>query len=140
MMRSLSFEQIILLLVFIVVPVFNLILRGLQRWARGQRETVPVAREERPRFATPTPVWPVEPAFPGATPPRATPPREAAPRPRAETRKRPPGRTSARVRTAPLRGRAAVRRAIVAMAILGPCPGLELPAPQPRPPALPGVH
>ena len=134
-MRSLSFEQIILLLVFIVVPLFKLILPALQRWARGQRETEPVAREERPRAPTPVPVWVVEPAFPGATGPR-----EAAPRPRAETRKRPPRRPSARIRTAPLRGRAAVRQAIVAMAILGPCPGLELPAPQPRPPALPGLH
>ena len=135
MMRSLSFEQIILLLVFIVVPLFNLILRGLQRWAGRQRQTEPVVREERPRSPTPVPVRVVEPAFPGATPPR-----EAAPRPRAETRKRPPRRPSTQMRTAPLRGRAAVRRAIVAMAILGPCPGLEPPAPQPRPPALPGLH
>lgn len=134
-MRSLSFEQIILLLVFIVVPLFKLILRGLQRWARRQRETEPVAREERPPPPMPVPVWVVQPALSEATRPR-----EAAPRPRAETRKRPPRRPSAQIRTVPLRGRAAVRRAIVAMAILGPCPGLELPAPQPRPPALPGLH
>jgi hypothetical protein len=61
--------------------------------------------------------------------PPATPtlPQEA---PRKEPRRRPPPAPQpVRSRAAPLGGRAAVRRAIIAMNILGPCRGLEEPPP-----------
>ena len=115
-MRSLRPEQILLLLVFVLVPLFNLLVRWLQRRAREQQRPVPtepraaepMAREER-RLPAPMPprVRMIEPA----------PPREG-PRPAPPI-----------IRRGPLGGRAAVRRAVVAMTILGPCRALEERAP-----------
>jgi hypothetical protein len=125
-MRSLRPEQIILLLVFVLVPLLNLLVRWLQRRAREQ----PLPRKAEPPMAEP--VAPER--WPSATmPPRirtiaSTPSQEA---PRKESQRRPPlAAHPVRRRAAPLGGRAAVRRAIVAMAILGTCRGLEEPPPR----------
>jgi hypothetical protein len=127
-MRSLRPEHILLLLVFVLVPLFNLLVRWLQRRAREQQRrprpaeppmAEPVAREGWPPAAMPPRVRVIAPALSQEAPRkesrRKTPP---APQPRPVHR-----------RAAPLGGRAAVRRAIVAMAILGPCRGLEEPPP-----------
>jgi hypothetical protein len=117
-MRSFRPEQILLLLVFVLVPLFNLLVRWLQRRAREQQRPMPakpsaidpVGREERPPARMPPRVRVIEPARPREGP-REPPP---APRPQPVIR-----------RAGPLGGRAEVRRAIVAMTILGPCRGLE---------------
>jgi hypothetical protein len=127
-MRSLRPEHL-LLLVFVLVVLFNLLVRWLQRRARERQRPRPAAR------AMAEPVeregWPS-----AAMPPRirAIAPAPSEEAPRKEThRKTPPAPQprSGRRRAAPLGGRAAVRRAIVAMAILGPCRGLEEPPSQP---------
>lgn len=126
-MRSLRPEQLLLLLVFILVPLLSLLVRWLQRPAREQQRPVPA----EPRAAEPVAreEWP-----PAAMPPRV---RVLAPAlsleaPRKETRHKTPPAPQPRPvrrRAAPLGDRAAVRRAIVAMAILGRCRGLEEPPP-----------
>lgn len=122
-MRSLRLEQILLLLVFVLVPLITLLARWLQRRAREQQRPVPaepraaepVGREEWPPAPMPPPrVRVIEPALPPESPRKAPP----APPPRPVIR-----------RAGPLGGRAAVRRAVVAMTILGPCRGLEDPPP-----------
>jgi hypothetical protein len=81
-MRSLRPEQIILLLVFVLVPLLNLLLRWLQRRAREQQRRVPA----EPPMAEPAPPrqWPS-----AARPPRVrvieSPLSEEAPR--QETRR-----------------------------------------------------
>lgn len=121
-MRSLRPEQIILLLVFILVPLLNVLVRWLQRRAHEQRGAEPVGREELP----PTPIPPrtriIKPSLPDKTRHREAAPRERQPVPRPVHR-----------RTVPLGGRTAARRAVVAMTVLGLCRGLEVP-PSPRPP------
>jgi hypothetical protein len=117
-MRSFRPEQILLLLLFVLVPLFSLLVRWLQRRAREQQRpmpaepsaTEPVGREERLPARLPPRVRVIEPARPREGP-RETPP---APRPQPVIR-----------RAGPLGGRAAVRKAVVAMTILGPCRGLE---------------
>ena len=124
-MRSLRPEQIILLLVFILVPLLNLLVRWLKRRAREQprpvptepRAAEPVARKEWLPAPMPPRVGMIEPAL-SRKGPRQVPPA-------------PPLQPVIR-RAGPLGGRAAVRRAVVAMTILGPCRGLEE-----RPPAAP---
>jgi hypothetical protein len=128
-MRSLRPEQIVLLLVFVLVPLFNLLVRWLQRRARAQQRPVPaeprvaepVAREGRLPAPMPPRVRVIESARPREGPGKAPP----APRPEAVIRG-----------AGPLGGRAAVRRAIVTMTILGPCRGLDErpPTPPVRPP------
>lgn len=116
-MRSLRPEQILLLLLFVLVPLFNLLVRWLRRRARAQQRPVPAepraaepkGREELPA-RMPSRVRVIEPARPREGP-RESPP---APRPQPVIR-----------RAGPLGGRAAVRKAVVAMTILGPCRGLE---------------
>jgi len=117
-MRSFRPEQILLLLLFVLVPLFNLLVRWLRRRAREQqrpippepRATDPVGREERPPARMPPRARVIEPALPREGPREMRP----APRPQPVIR-----------RAGPLGGRAAVRRAVVAMTILGPCRGLE---------------
>lgn len=124
-MESLRPEQILLLLLFVLVPLLNLLVRWLQGRARRQRArpteprpAEPEARAGRPSIPMPR-VRLIEPALP----------REGL---RAPT---PAPRTAPVLRRAgPLGGRAAVRRAIVMMTILDQCRGLEAPRPLPSPP------
>jgi hypothetical protein len=119
-MRSLGPEQILFLLLFVLVPLLTLLVRGLQRRVREQQRPVPaesraaepVAREKRPPAPMPPRVRVIEPALP-----------------RAGLRTAPPAHPPQPVirRAGPLGGRAAVRKAVVAMTILGPCRGLEDP-------------
>lgn len=126
-MRSFTPEQIVLLLLFVLVPLFNLLVRWLQRRARERQRPMPpepsamdpVGREEPPPARMPPRVRVIEPPLS----------QEA---PRQETRRKtPPAAVPVRRRAAPLGGPAAVRRAIVAMTILGLCRGLEEPPPSP---------
>jgi hypothetical protein len=123
-MRSLRPEQILLLLLFVMVPLLNLLVRWLQRRAREQqqrpvpvepRAAEPVRREGRPPAPLPPRARLIEPALPREGP------RETLPAPRPQPVLR---------RPRPLGGRAAIRRAIVAMTILGPCRGVEEPWPR----------
>ena len=133
-MRAITLQQIILLLAFVLLVVINLITTWAQRRARERQHprpaervpATPPAREKWPPAALPPQAPAVEPAR------RAEDPRRPAP---FET---PPARATPRVRrrALPLGGRTAVRRAIVAMAILGSCPGLQpLPGDRPGGPA-----
>ena len=118
-MRSLRPEQILLLLVFVLVPLLNLLVRWLQRRAREQQRPVPaepVAREEPSPVPVPPRVPVIEPVLPREGPRKAPP----APLPRPVIR-----------RARPLGGRLAVRRAVVALTILGPCRGLDERPPTP---------
>ena len=113
-MRSLALEQIILLLLFVGVPLLNLLVGWLKRRARAQQRPFPpelsaTDPHEEPRVIA-VPVRALEPILSRADP-RREPPAFSPPR----------GVRRAR----PLGGRAEVRRAIVAMTILGPCRGLE---------------
>lgn len=119
-MRSLRPEQILLLLVFVLVPLFNLLVRWLQRRAREQ---------QRPGPAEPRAADPMARELPAPMPPRARVIEPALPR--EGPRQAPPASRPKPVvrRAGPLGGRAAVRRAVVAMTILGPCRGLEEPPP-----------
>jgi hypothetical protein len=117
-MRSLGPEQLVLLLIFLLLPLLNLLLGWLQRRARARKRPEPEPREEPVSSGLPPRARVIEPVLGGAR--RAEGPRATPPTP-------PP----ARRRTAPLGGPAAIRGAIVAMTILGPCRGLEEP---PRPP------
>ncbi|MGH2628883.1 MAG: hypothetical protein ACRDHY_19770 [Anaerolineales bacterium] len=121
-MRSLRPEQILLLLLFVLIPLLTLLVRWLQRRTREQQRPVPaesrpaepVAREKRPPAPMPPRVRVIEPALPREglrTAPPAAPPQPVI------------------RRAGPLGGRAAVRKAVVAMTILGPCRGLEDPPP-----------
>ena len=130
-MGSLRLEQILLLLLFVLVPLLNVLVRWLQRRAREPQRPVPaepraaepVRREEWPPVPMPPRVRMIEPALLREGPRETRP----APRPLPVVR-----------RAGPLGGRAAVRRAVVAMTILGPCRGLEEPAPV-RPPSQPAA-
>jgi hypothetical protein len=124
-MRSLRPEQIILLLLFVLVPLLNLLVRWAQRRAREPQRPVPaepaaagpVAREKWPPAAMPPRVRVIEPALP----------REASRKEASRQTPPAPQPQPAHRRAAPLGGLPAVRRAIIAMAILGPCRGLEAP-------------
>lgn len=119
-MRSLRPEQVLLLLVVVLVPLLNLLVRWVQRRARERQRPVPtespaaepVGREEWPSAPMPPRVRVIEPALPREDPRKAPP----APSPQPVSR-----------RAGPLGGRAAVRKAVVAMTILGSCRGLEDP-------------
>jgi hypothetical protein len=119
-MRSLRPEQILLLLLFVLVPLVNLLVRWTRRRAleqqrpasTGSRAAAPVAREALPSAPMPPRARVIETALPREglrMAPPAHPPQPVIRRARA------------------LGGRAAVRKAVVAMTILGPCRGLEDP-------------
>jgi len=115
--RSLSIEQLILLALFVLVPLVNLLARWVRRRTEpGERppeeakqEPEPVPFRLPPRILVPTPVEPR----------RVEPPRPAAPTPPPGLRRRGP--------MLQLSGPADVRRAVMLMAVLGPCRGLESP-------------
>jgi hypothetical protein len=122
-MREIPPQQIILLLAFTLLIVINLVIAWTQRRARERQRPAEAVLARRPDRGE----WP-----PAAVPPRA---RTVEPARRVEASRRsapsesPPALAMPPIprQAPPLGGRAAVRRAIVAMAILGPCPGLQLP-------------
>jgi hypothetical protein len=136
-MRSLSIEQILLFALFVLVPLFNLLVRWLrQRLQKQHPDTSPAP--------PPDPTDGGRPREPADLPPIAVPPRirrgaaaaravEEAPRPRAIAATAPP--RTARRRPRPLHIGTArnLRRAIVLMAVLGPCRAQET-APRPGSP------
>jgi hypothetical protein len=150
-MRSLRPEQILLLLVVVLLPLLNLLGRWLQRRMQEQQKRLPesgaarVPEAARMPLPEPSEAWPHRPRRPEAEGreerlPVAIPPvREVALALSREERRRPaPARVERRPRRRrTLGGPEGVRRAIVAMAILGPCPGLEEPARPGDPTALP---
>jgi hypothetical protein len=119
-MRSLRPEQLILLLVFILVPLLNLLVRWLRRRAREQQRPMPA----EPRAAEPVEreEW-----SPAPIPPRARLIERGLPREGLRTAPQAPSPQPVMRRAGPLGGRAAVRRAVIAMTILGPCRALEEP-------------
>jgi hypothetical protein len=124
-MRSLRPEQILLLLLFVLVPLLNLFVRWLQRRAREQQRPVPAeTRAVEPGGPAEQPLTRMPPRVRVAEPTLSQEPRAMRPAPRA--------RPVVVRRAGPLGGRGAVRRAIVAMTILGPCRGLEGPPPTRR--------
>ena len=122
-------EQLVLLAIFLLVGLVNAILR----WRKQGRRAPAPAPEPEPE---PLPPWPREapprprelppnvrvrlPAPPEAAPPAVPRPSVPVRRPRPEPRavRRPPVHRW-------LGNRTAVRRAIVAMTLLGPCRALE---------------
>jgi hypothetical protein len=115
-MRSLRPEELVLLLVFVVVPLLNLALRWLQQRGRKRAARPPEPAPGEARIPSPMPrVRVVEPSLPREGP--AAPPRVPL---------SPQGRGQGEGRSLPpLGGPAALRRAIVVMTLLGPCRGLE---------------
>lgn len=115
-MRSLRPEQILLLLIIVLVPLLNVLVRWLRR--REQQHPLPVEpgaaaaaeRAERP----PVPLPPRARVLESARPRQSFRKTPQAPLPRPVIR-----------RAKPLGGRAAVRRAVVVMTILAPCRALE---------------
>lgn len=116
-MRNLRPEQLLLLLVFVLVPFVNLLVRWLRgrthNSGQGLQPPEPEERKRRPVGPMPR-IRLVEPPVPPGGPRRAPlpPPPEPAP-----------------LRAAPLGGLPAIRRAVVMMTILGPCRALEEPSP-----------
>lgn len=110
-----TLEQILFLLIFLLIPVLNFLARALRRhvWPPAPEDEAPPGRSPEPApraSARPTPPPRVR-ERPREVPPLAPP--AAAPAPRSKR---------ARLDTGD------VRRAIVLMAILGPCQGVEPPA------------
>jgi hypothetical protein len=113
-------EQLVLLLIFLLVGLANAILRWRQQAGRAPAPETepapPVPRELPPRARVPVPLPPplaVAPAVPRPAPPAPSLP----PRPAARSRPHPVHRW--------LGSPAAVRQAMVAVVVLGPCRALE---------------
>ena len=114
-----TFEQVLLFAIFLLVPILNWVRRRM----RGGAPQEPGAEEQRRLPAPPSVPVPAPPP----APPRA---RVIAPRPRQDPVWTPPAapvvampapsHSPARARIR-LRGQSDVRRAVVLMAVLGPC-------------------
>jgi hypothetical protein len=128
-MRSPTIEQILLFVLFVLVPLFNLLVRWFKRRAQGRRpDTGPEAPADAAGGRRP-----LEPADrrPIALPPTIR--RGAAAARAVEDASQPPAPTAtvppraARRRPPPLRIGTAreLRRAVVLMAVLGPCRAQE---------------
>jgi hypothetical protein len=121
--RNLSIEQLIFLLLFLLVPLFNLVARWLKRRTgagapppeEAVAEPEPPPRRLPPRIVLAEPVETPPPMLPSPPPP-----------PRPAARPAPPPVPSRRRPLLGLRGPEDVGRAVVLMAVLGPCRGLEL--------------
>jgi hypothetical protein len=136
-MRSLTIEQVLLLALFILVPLFNLLVRWLRQRVLTQQ---PDAGPQAP----PEPAGDGRPPQPSELPPVTVPPRirrgaaaaravEEAVRPRAIAATAPPRRARRRSRPLHIGTVRNLRRAIVLMAVLGPCRAQET-APPPGSP------
>lgn len=124
-MRSIGLEQLVLIAVFVLIPLLSVLGRWLRERAgktrpRGPGPPAPVTEVTPPPLGLPPRARRVEPVLPAARLPRTAPPAAVDRRPRA---------------SALLGGPAGMRRAVVAMTILGPCRALEEP-----PPAGPGAE
>jgi hypothetical protein len=121
-MRSLGIEQILLLLVLVAVPLLNLLVRWLRHLARAQHQAPAERRpaETDASHARPSAALPPGPRVADRGQPQEA-PRRAAPAPPPPVIRR----------AGLLHGRAAVRRAVVAMTILGPCRAMEEQPPMP---------
>jgi hypothetical protein len=113
-----TLEQILVVAIFVLVPLLNVLLRALRRRLAGPppREPGPEAPGMPARVPVPFPAPGAPRAEAGGIRPRVPPPLPEALRPRR--------RPQARIASA-----REARRAIVLMAVLGPCRGLEPPGP-----------
>ena len=113
-MRKLSFEWIVLLLVFVVIPLANYVLGRMRRrfeQPRPTRQPMPDMGFRRQAAPAPTP---------------------ASPAPRERAQEAPPNRVLASSRSrwsrkTLFRTQRDVRRVIVAMTVLGPCRAYDPP-------------
>ena len=123
-MRTLQPEQLILLLVFVLVPLLNLVVRWLKQRRRERAAPPPEPAPREARIPGPMPrVRVIEPPLPReGLAERSRVPLSPQGRGQGEGESPPP---APRRRAAPLGGPLGVRQAIVAMTILGPCRGLE---------------
>jgi hypothetical protein len=130
-MRTWSPGQVLLLVVFLLVPLLNFLITLWRRRRAGTtgRQLEPVMQEAPAR---PTPLRSVQAARVGASGDR---PRRETPRVPAEV---PPG--APRLKVSARLGPRDARRGVVLMAILGPCRALEPgqpPIPEARDPVAP---
>jgi hypothetical protein len=132
-MRRLSPELLIFLLLFLAIPLLNLLAQWARRRLERQRpaaweapdQLAPPRPEEPPR-RIPRPVLPPGARVEGLREIEPSRPARVAVRPAVEV---PLPARSPRGRRPPLGGPVALRRAVVLAAILGPCRALQGPGP-----------
>ncbi|HUF42196.1 MAG TPA: hypothetical protein VMR20_09585 [Verrucomicrobiae bacterium] len=120
-MRGIGIAQIIILILFVVIPLINYFL------ARKERQRQERIDSRRPRAPAPVPTGTRRAAAPESVPPPAPSnprPRASAPPPVPTPIFRPGERWS---RQTLFRSKRDLRRTIVAMTILGPCRANDLP-------------
>jgi hypothetical protein len=110
-MPEIPLGQLLLLIAFILFPLINWLLQRMQRRFEGQAPRQPPAQPVPRTFAKPPPVEVVASA------------RERMPRP--DVPKTAPSRRSQSIKTSLFRSRRDLRRAIILMAILGPCRAVD---------------
>ncbi len=119
-----TFEQLFLFAIFVLMAVGNAIFRWLQRrMADASRDTAPPDATQEAGRVLPPPV-----PLPPPAPPRARvvvyaspSPEVARTSPAASVAAAPPRSPSAQRARIRLRGQADIRRAVVLIAVLGPC-------------------
>jgi hypothetical protein len=111
-MQDIPFGQLLILMAFILVPVINLLLKRMQRGFERQPPREESPRQPAPRtFAEPPPLEVIA---------------SARQRVRAPDRLEiPPGPKSRARNKSFFRSRRDLRRAIIMMAVLGPCRGVD---------------
>lgn len=117
-MRSLTFQQVLLVAIIVLIPLLNLV----GRWLRG-----------RMQGAAPAPPAPEAAERPLRFPPGARRLEHVPPAERPRSAALPPPSDRRPRRPAPLGGLPEIRRAVVMMTILGSCRALEEPPPARRP-------
>jgi hypothetical protein len=109
-MKNLSFQQIILLLVFILVPLINFVMQRLRRRAEDQ---IPIRRQAK-AISTPT------------IPPAPRPSRDRVQVPQPPTVSTPLSERRF-IKRSLLGAQRDVRRGIIMMTVLGPCRAFDPP-------------